>query len=122
GEATAGNFALGDVWYQGGLLTLAFSLAADVDASNARDDVFALGVQVTGLSNAGSLAVAVSPGVQSLVDSQVGTFRQRNGGLAPQDGSHLSTWARWFADDGGVDPQHSANFGAGGEFAFDQSN
>jgi hypothetical protein len=122
GDATAGNFTLGDVWYQGGLLTLDFSLAADVDVSNARDDVFSLGVQVTGLSNAGSSAVAVAPGVQSLVDAQVGSFRQRNGALPPPDGSHLSTWARGFADHGGIDPQHSANFGAGGEFAFDQSN
>ena len=122
GDATAGNFALGDVWYQGGLLTLDFSLSADVDASNARDDVFSLGVQVTGLSDAGSLATALSPGVQSLVDAQVGSYRQRNGALPPQDGSHLAAWARAFSDHGGVDPQHSSNFGVGGEFAFDQSN
>ena len=122
GDASAGNFALGDVWYQGGFLALDFSLRADIDASNAHDDVFALAVDVTGLSDTGTLAAAVAPGAQRLVDAQVGSWRQRSGALPAQAGSHLSPWVRLFADDGGVTLDHDGDFGTDGSVDFHQSN
>ena len=62
-----------------GFLTMDFSLNASIDASNAADDVFSLGVAVTGLNDMGSVAAALAPGAQSLVNAQVGTWRQRMG-------------------------------------------
>jgi outer membrane autotransporter protein len=120
GDAGAGNFALGDVWYQGGFLSLAFSLQADIDAGNATDDVFALAVDVTGFSGAGALAASVAPGAQSLIDAQVGTWRQRSGALPAQGASRLTPWVRVFADDGGRELGHDGF--AAGDLGFDQAN
>lgn len=122
GDSTADNFVLGNVGYGGGFLSLDFSLNADIDASNATADVFSLGVAVTGLSDMGSLAATIAPGAQSLVNAQVGTWRQRMG-VVPEAGDvGLSPWVRMFTDSGDVNPQHSSNFGPGGNFGFKQSN
>ncbi|MCI4568312.1 hypothetical protein [Lysobacter sp. CFH 32150] len=122
GESTADDFVLGNVGYGGGFLSLDFSLNANIDASNATADVFSLGVAVTGLSDMGSLAATIAPGVQSLVNAQVGTWRQRMG-VVPEAGDvGLAPWVRMFTDSGDVNPQHSSNFGPGGNFGFKQSN
>jgi outer membrane autotransporter protein len=123
GTANAGNFVLGNVGFDAhGLLALDFHLDASIDATNATDDVFALGVSVTGLNAAGSLAAAVAPGAQSLVQAQIGTWRQRTGALPAQGDKGLTPWLRLFAESGGVDMEHRANFGPDGDFAFHQSN
>jgi hypothetical protein len=112
----AGDFVLGDLQYAGdGFVSMDFDL---ITAGN----TVSLGVDVTGLNDAGSLAAAVAPGVQSLVNAQIGTWRQRVG-VVPEWGKvGIAPWVRVFADSGDVDPAHSANFGAGGHYGFRQSN
>ena len=122
GDSTADDFVLGNVGYGGGFLSLDLSLNVNIDASNATADVFSLGVTVTGLSDAGSLAANLAPGAQSLVNAQVGTWRQRMGVVPGPGKSGLAPWVRMFTDSGNVNPQHSSNFGPGGNFGFDQSN
>ena len=85
--------------------------------------MFSLGVDVTGLSDPGTLAAGVSPAVQSLMNSQVGTWRQRMGVIDQFHDGAVSLWARVFQDKGSVDPEHVAvNFGQGGNFGYDQKN
>jgi outer membrane autotransporter protein len=61
--------------------------------------------------------------VQSLANAQVGTWRQRMGVINKFDQSTFSLWARWFQNEGEIDPSHStSNFGNGGNFNFDQKN
>ncbi len=123
GDSTAANFVLGNVVHgANGFLTMDFSLNASVDANNAADDVFSLGVAVTGLNDMGSVAAALAPGAQSLVNAQVGTWRQRMGVVPASGDSVLAPWVRMFSDSGDVNAQHSSNFGPGGTFGFDQSN
>jgi len=82
-----------------------------------------VGVTVTGLSQLGTLAASAAPGVQSLMNSQIGTLEDRMGAVSQTIKGGLSLWTRAFADSGTVDPDHSAgNFGQNGNFSFDQSN
>jgi len=125
GNSVAGNFVLGEVdWDEANsFVTLDFDLVADIDASNATPDVFALGIEVSGLSDPGTLAAAVPGAVQSLMNSSVGTWRQRMGVIDGFVGDGLSLWARVWTDKGGFSPEHHAsNFGDGGNFAWDQKN
>jgi outer membrane autotransporter protein len=126
GDSTAGSFVLGDVHFnqnQSFLVLQAVSLTGDIDTSNATPDVFSVGVAVTGLTDSGSLAAAFVPGVQSLMNSEVGTWRQRMGVIDKTSKGGISAWARTFSDSGTVSPGHIANnFGQGGDLAFDQNN
>jgi len=80
-------------------------------------------VTVTGLSQLGTLAASAAPGVQSLMNSQIGTLEDRMGAASQTIKGGLSLWTRAFADSGTVNPDHSAgNFGQNGNFGFDQSN
>ena len=124
GDSLASDFALGNVQYGAdGFLTMGFSLISSIDASNVGSDVVSLGVTVDGLNGMGSLGAALAPGAQSLVDAQIGTWRQRMG-VVPRtrDGIGLAPWMRVFSGSGGMELGHHGNFGAGGTFAFDQSN
>jgi outer membrane autotransporter protein len=124
GNSAPGSFALGTVNNpNASFLNLGFSLHSHLDAGNATDDVFSLAVDVTGLSDPGVLAASVVPGVQSLMNSQVGTWRQRIGAIDKSDKGGASLWARLFQDKGTINPDHAAaNFGQGGNFGFDQNN
>ena len=125
GISGASNFALGDVGFDTvhTFLTFDFTLLSDVDATNATDDVYSLGIEVTGLSDPGVLAASVVPGVQSLANAQVGTWRQRMGVINKFQDSTFSMWARWFQNEGDIEPEHTAaNFGNGGNFSFEQKN
>jgi outer membrane autotransporter protein len=127
GDSSAGSFVLGDVHFNpnNNFLSLAFGLdlVSDIDTTNATPDVFSVAVAVTGLSDPGTLAAAIAPGAQSLMNSQVGTWRQRMGMLGKPNKGGTSLWARVFQDDGTITPEHvAANFGQGGNFAFDQNN
>ena len=118
-EALTGTFSLGNVHHVPmGFVSMDFSL-------NQTSNMVALGLEVTGLSSTGSVASTIAPGVQSLMNAQVGTWRQRVG-IVPELGASgdagVSPWLRAFSDSGDVDPRHSANFGAGGDFGFHQSN
>ncbi|WP_162349360.1 autotransporter outer membrane beta-barrel domain-containing protein [Pseudoxanthomonas gei] len=127
GDSTASSFALGEVRYDPdqSFLTLTYDteLEAAIDPSNAIADVFSLGMKVSGLSDSGTLAATIAPGAQSLLSSQVGTWRQRMGVIDSFRRGGVAMWARLFQDSGVVSPQHSAsNFGQDGNFAFDQRN
>jgi outer membrane autotransporter protein len=124
GDSVAGNFELGDVDVADGdsLLTFDVSLVADIDPSNATDDVVALDIEVTGLGDPGTLAASLGPSVQSLMNAQVGTWRQRNGVIGDGKGG-MRLWARAFQDKGSFSPDHeAADFGQGGNFDWSQKN
>jgi outer membrane autotransporter protein len=111
----AGDFVLGDVHF-----ALDGFVAMDFDLKVA-DDAVSLAVDVTGLNATGQLAADIAPGVQSLVNAQVGTYRQRMGVLQEAGSAGLGPWMRMFTDSGNVDARYSGNFGAGG-LGFHQSN
>lgn len=123
GDTLPGEFTLGTVHYAGdGFLSMDFRLASHIDASNASSDILSLGVDVTGLNGMGSVAAAIAPGVQRLVDAQVGTWRQRMGVVPRESGeAGLAPWVRVFSSSGDAELDHVGNFGAASQFGFDQS-
>jgi outer membrane autotransporter protein len=127
GNSTASSFALGNVHFNENTsflaVTFGVSLTSVIDASNITPDVFSVDMSVTGLTDTGALAADIAPGAQSLMGSEIGTWRQRMG-VIDHDRKHgISLWARWFQDDGTVNAAHLAsNFGNGGNFAFNQKN
>ena len=126
GDSVAGNFVLGDVHFDTAksfLVVQGVNLTSAIDTSNASPDVFSLGIAVTGVTDSGALAASIVPGVQSLMNSEVGTWRQRMGVLTPSAKGSFGLWTRGFDDSGTVNPDHLAsNFGQGGNFSFDQTN
>lgn len=119
--AQANDFSLGQVQYaQNGFISLDFGLKASANPSNAAETILALSMDVTGLNDAGSVAAAVTPGVQSMISAQIGAYRPRM--AAPPDKSGPSPWLRMFSSSGDVELQHGANYGDGGDFGFHQSN
>lgn len=121
GDAAADSFQLGDVQHASGFLTLDFALDARIDAGNAVDDRFLLTVDVAGLSGIGKLSSVLSSGVQTLVDAQVGTWRQRAGAAPARGGDAPVTWIRGFTGSGDVDALHHAGFGSSA-LGYHQSN
>jgi hypothetical protein len=125
GDSVADNFVLGDVNFDvdNSFVTLGFELIADIDDTNVDPDTWSLGIAVTGLTDPGTLAASVAPSVQSLMNSQVGTWRQRMGVIDSFSKGAIALWARIFTDKGSFSPEHSAvNFGNGGNFDWDQKN
>jgi outer membrane autotransporter protein len=126
GNSTAGSFVLGNAHYDpSSFLALDFDtrLVGTITTGNATADVFELAMDVTGLNDTGTLAASIAPGAQSLMASQVGTWRQRMGVIDKISKGGIGLWARLFGNDGSIDPSHTAdNFGQGGNFAFDQRN
>ena len=124
GSSGAGSFVGGHVlgWDASDFINLQVNVTSQIDAGGAASDVFSVGVTAAGLSDAGTLAASIAPGAQSLVNAQVGTWRQRMG-VQPDNGMvGLSPWLRMFGDAGDVKPGHvTSNFGAAG-FGFQQSN
>jgi outer membrane autotransporter protein len=119
GTAAAGSFVLGTVTQPLSFVALAYADTLNVSAGN----VFSLGVAVTGLSDVGTLAASVTPGVESLMNTQVGTLQQRMGAPSQTIKGGVSLWTRVFQDAGTIDPTHSStNFGQGGNDAFRQTN
>jgi outer membrane autotransporter protein len=122
GSSAAADFALGDVAHAPSFLAWDFRLDSHIDVSGARD-VFSLGIDATGLSDAGVLAANAASGAAGMLDAQIGTFRQRMG-VNPygDEGKVLSAFFRTWDRDGDVDPTHVAgNFGQGGDFAYHQN-
>lgn len=119
--AQADGFSLGQVQYaRTGFVSLDFGLKASADPSNAAETILALSMDVTGLNDAGSAAAAVAPGVQSMINAQIGAYRPRV--VVPRNDAGPSPWLRMFSSSGDVELQHDANYGAGGSFGFHQSN
>ena len=126
GVSVDSNFVLGAVTPPlnpaQSFLTYDFDVFADIDASNATPDIHYLGMFVTGLSDPGTIAAALAGGAQAMMDTQIGTWRQREGVIQKQEKSGLSFWARVVSDKANIDPGHvAANFGQGGNFAYKQT-
>ncbi len=119
GNAGDGSFVAGEVL--GGSPANFLDLDALVMRPSA--DTFAIGIDVAGLNDTGTIAAAVAPGAANLLNSQIGTFKQRMGVNPYGDaGKVLSAFARYYTSEGDVDPAHQAsNFGQGGNFAYDQN-
>jgi len=126
GDSTSDSFVGGGVagFDASSFLDFDVNITSQIDASNASSDVFSVGLDVAGLNDAGSLAASVASSAQSIINTQVGTYRQRMG-VMPQkrsDMTGLGPWLRFFSDSGTVKASHVAdNFGGTGTFSFDQS-
>lgn len=127
GTSAAGNFVAGDViGYDQNVnfLTLGLGVTSALNAANSAADVFSVALTVDGLSNSGTLAASAASGAAVLLNSQVGTFRQRLG-VNPYGGGGkvLSAFFRAYSEQGDVNPNHVAgNFGQGGNFAYEQTS
>ncbi|GGY17483.1 outer membrane autotransporter barrel domain protein [Rhodanobacter panaciterrae] len=127
GDATSSSFVKGQVTDLSprNFLDMQVNVTSKIDPSNASADAFYVDLDVAGLNDFGTLAASIVPGATSLINSEVGTWRQRMGVVPLADGDKVSVapWVRAFGDSGSVDPRHTAdNFGQGGNFGYDQSN
>ncbi|MFT3806979.1 autotransporter outer membrane beta-barrel domain-containing protein [Arenimonas sp.] len=123
GVSVDSNFVLGDIDYDpdNSFLNLDFGLFAHINAANTSPDVHYLGIEVTGLNDPGTIAAAVAGGAQAMMNTQIGTWRQREGVISSTEKSSVTLWARVFRDKGEINPGHDAfNFGNGGNFNYDQ--
>jgi outer membrane autotransporter protein len=127
GTSVASNFVAGQVVgynWNGNFLSLGAGIVSTLDATNATDDLFSVGITVEGLSDGGALAATAASGAAGFLNSQVGTFRQRLGVNPYGDaGKVMSAFVRFYSDQGDVNPTHAAsNFGQGGNFAYEQTS
>ncbi|GAB3736421.1 hypothetical protein GCM10028862_21020 [Luteimonas pelagia] len=126
GDSTADSFVGGQVigLGAGNFIDLGVRVTSDIDASNATEDVFYVGVRGTGLDAGGSLAASIGSGAWRLLDSTIGTWRQRMGVVGePSSDRALSPFLRVFDDEGDITQAHrSSEAAAGGTFRFNQRN
>ena len=104
-------------------MTLGVNVGSHVGSEGAPSSYDA-SVQATGLSDPGSLAASVGAGVQSLMATQIGSYRERMGSVPTQSlGNRVSGYVRSFRSEGGLNASNSTgNFGQGGMLALGQSN
>lgn len=126
GTSAASNFVAGQfIGYNANanFLTIGLGVTSALNAGNTANDVFSISMDVTGLSDGGSLAASAASGAAGFMNSQMGTFRQRLGVNPYGDaGKVLSAFVRLYSDQGNMEPTHiSSNFGSGGHFNFEQS-
>jgi hypothetical protein len=126
GTSTAGSFVPGQILGYNearNFLDLDFSIGSRLNTANTAADVFSIELDVVGLNDTGTLAANVASGAAGMLNAQVGTFKQRMG-VNPygDDGKVMSAFFRTYTSEGDVNPAHmAANFGQGGNFAFDQT-
>ncbi|RZA22391.1 MAG: hypothetical protein EOP93_00180 [Lysobacteraceae bacterium] len=126
GTSVAGNFVAGQmIGYNepANFLDLDLSVSSQINTANTAADVFSINLDVVGLMDTGTLAANVATGAAGMLNAQVGTFKQRMGVNPYGDaGKVMSAFFRTYTSEGDVDPSHvAANFGQGGNFAYDQS-
>lgn len=126
GNSVAGSFVPGQLLGYNqprNFLDLRFSIGSAIDASNATADVFSVDLDVAGLNDPGTLAASVASGAADMLNSQIGTFKQRMGVNPYGDaGKVMSAFFRTYTSKGDVSPAHVAgNFGQGGNFDYDLS-
>lgn len=126
GTSVASNFVAGQIfgYSPANFLDLDLTVSSQINTANTAPDLFSVNVDVVGLSDSGSLAASVASGAADFLNSQVGTFRQRLGVNPYGDaGKVMSAFLRVYSSEGDVDQAHvAANFGQGGNFAYDQSS
>lgn len=125
GDLPAGSFVGGSVLNADprNFLDLGVSVGT---ASAGGLHVVSAAVTVDGLNDTGVLAASVAQGAHSLINSAIGTLRQRQGVQSPlasgQSGqSGLSPWVRLYTDKGDSSPE-GHGFGSGADFGFEQEN
>jgi outer membrane autotransporter protein len=120
GDSEAGQFVLGDINFDpggNGIVLVSLGIFADIDASNATNDVFYLGFSVDGIADAGSIGAALGGAAANMLRTNIGTWRQREGVIRAENDSAITLWGRVFTDKGDVEPEHVAdNFGQLGNF------
>ncbi len=125
GDSVGGNFVPGAVLNAapGNFIDMDMYVTNSIDPTNAVSDTFAVGVDVVGLNDTGTLAASAASGAASILMTQTGTFRQRLGVNPYGDqGKVLSAFVRYYQNSGDVRPDHVAlNFGQGGNFNYDQN-
>jgi len=85
--------------------------------------VFSLGIAVVGLTSTGAIASTVAPSVASLMQTEVGTWRQRQGVIDAYNKGAISLWARAFHERTNFSPTFESNdIGAAGNFDWKQRN
>lgn len=126
GTSVASNFVGGQIfgYSPANFLDLDLTVSSQINTANTAPDLFSVNVDVVGLSDSGSLAASVASGAAGFLNDQVGTFRQRLGVNPYGDaGKVMSAFVRVYTSEGDVDQAHvAANFGQGGNFAFDQTS
>lgn len=119
GSAAADSFVAGQLFgFESELLDFGLSVEHSVVGT---DNVFSIGIQIDGFSNAGNLAITLAPAVHSMIGTNIGTLRQRVGVL-PDLGTQLNglgPWVRHFSTSGGIDAT-GTGFAAGEDLRFEQ--
>jgi outer membrane autotransporter protein len=127
GTSVAGNFVPGQMIgynYAANFLDVGLTVSSVIDASNVAADKFSINVDVNGLNDTGTLAAAAATGAAGVMNTQMGTFRQRLGVNPYGDaGKVLSAFVRVYNEQGDMKPGHmAANFGQGGHFNYNQAS
>ena len=127
GTSVAGNFAPGTLYgynHPLNFIDLGFTIGSAIDTTNVNPDVFSINLDVNGLNDTGTLAAITAQGAANMINTQVGTFRQRLGVNPYGDaGKVMSAFVRYYTETGDVNPGHHAvNFGQGGHFNYRQSS
>jgi outer membrane autotransporter protein len=107
GDSSEASFVAGQVhgFEPGNFLKLEVDINSRIDAGNTRSDVFSAGVKAQGLDDSGQLAASVGSGVQALLASQIGTWRQRAGVVpTPIRDRTVTGFVRSFGDKAGMRP------------------
>ena len=122
GNLPAGSFVGGDVLNVDPANFLDLGVSVSTSTSGGVHLVSAA-VEVEGLNDTGVLAASVAQGAHSLINSAIGTMRQRYGVQYPLAAGQagLSPWVRLYTDKGDFSPVGSG-FGSGGDFGFEQEN
>ncbi|PRH82587.1 hypothetical protein [Arenimonas caeni] len=117
GTAAADSFVAGQLFgFESELLDFGLSVEHSVVGT---DNVFSIGIQIDGLSDAGNLSVTLAPAVHSMIGNNVGTLRQRLGVLPDLGGdlNGLGPWVRRFTSSGDIDAS-GTGFAAGEDLRF----
>ena len=127
GTSAAGNFVAGQMIgynYAANFLDVGLTVSSQLDATNTTPDKFSVNIDVNGLNDTGALAASAAAGAAGVMNTQMGTFRQRLGVNPYGDaGKVLSAFIRGYTDQGDMQPDHLAgNFGQGGHFNYSQSS
>ncbi|MDE2407543.1 MAG: hypothetical protein KGL91_06755 [Xanthomonadaceae bacterium] len=127
GTSVAGNFVAGQMIgynYAANFLDVGLTVSSVIDTSNVTADKFSINVDVNGLNDTGTLAASAASGAAGVMNTQMGTFRQRLGVNPYGDpGKVLSAFVRGYTDQGDMKPGHfAANFGQGGHFNYRQAS
>lgn len=120
GAAEAGAFVAGRVVGQeaGNFVDLGVEVS---EAAVEQGQAYQAQVQALGLNATGRLAASLGAGVQNLLTSQIGTYRQRAGVLPSSTVERVGGYVRQFGGGGARQGELIQNFGVGGPVDLHQS-